>query len=102
MREHNASNCASLAVQFGINVVSMNESWKQRISINPSICKGRACVAGARVMVSVVLDNLAAGETAADIAKAYPPVTTEDVHACMAYAAELAHEEIVPLEPAAA
>jgi hypothetical protein len=38
----------------------------------------------------------------ASIARSYPPVTEEDVGACMSYAAELAHEEIVPLEPAAA
>jgi uncharacterized protein (DUF433 family) len=47
-------------------------------------------------MVSVVLDNLAAGETSEQIAAAYR-LTVEDVHAAIAYAAELAKERFVPL-----
>ena len=37
--------------------------WKDRISIDPNICHGKACIKGTRIMVSVILDNLAAGET---------------------------------------
>ena len=47
-------------------------------------------------MVSVILDNLAAGETADDIASEYR-ITREDVQAALLYAAELAKERIVPL-----
>ena len=33
------------------------ESWKERISVNPSVCHGKACIQGTRVMVSVILDT---------------------------------------------
>ena len=35
--------------------------WQERIAINPAVCHGKACIRGTRVMVSVILDNLAAG-----------------------------------------
>ncbi len=76
--------------------------WRTRISIDPAICRGRACVRGTRVLVSVVLDNLADGETVDAIVRAYPPVTAEDVAACLAYAAGLAHEETYALPESAA
>ena len=41
--------------------------WRERISVNPNVCHGKACIKGTRVMVSVVLDNLAAGETPEEI-----------------------------------
>jgi len=54
-------------------------------------------------MVSVVLDNLAAGVSAAEILRSYPSLTAEDVHAAIAYAAELARERVVPIpEPTGA
>ncbi|MBZ5544669.1 MAG: DUF433 domain-containing protein [Acidobacteriia bacterium] len=71
-------------------------TWQERITVDPTICHGKACIKGTRVMVSVVLDNLAAGETAEEIAKSYH-LTTEDVQAAIAYAAELARERFVPL-----
>jgi uncharacterized protein (DUF433 family) len=54
-------------------------------------------------MVSVVLDNLAAGRNVAEIVSIYPSLQPEDVAAAMAYAAELARERIVdtPLGAAA-
>jgi len=71
-------------------------NWQDRISVDPTICHGKACIRGSRVMVSVVLDNLAAGETSEQIAAAYR-LTVEDVQAALAYAAELAKERFVPL-----
>lgn len=46
-------------------------------------------------MASVVLDNLAAGQSADDIVKLYPTLKREDVAAAMSYAAELARERVV-------
>ena len=46
-------------------------------------------------MVSVVLDNLAAGRTATEITQSYPAVHLEDVSAAVAYAADLARERVV-------
>jgi uncharacterized protein (DUF433 family) len=69
--------------------------WRTRISIDPAICHGKACIKGTRIMVSVVLDNLAAGQTPDEIADLYPTLRREDVTAAMAYAAELARERVV-------
>lgn len=78
-------------------------SWQDRIAIDPMICHGQACIRGSRVLVSVLLDNLAAGLTDSEIAASYPPLTIEDVRAAAAYGAELARERFIDLphrEPA--
>jgi uncharacterized protein (DUF433 family) len=75
--------------------------WRERITSNPNVCHGRACIAGTRVMVSVVLDNLAAGRSPEEVVADYPSLALEDVHATIAYAAELARERIVPLPKSA-
>ena len=71
-------------------------NWRERISVNQEICHGKACIKGTRVMVSVVLDNLAAGELIEDIMRGYD-LEQEDIKAALSYAAELARERIVPL-----
>jgi len=43
------------------------DSWKERVSVNPAVSHGKACIRGTRIMVSVVLDNIAAGLDRADI-----------------------------------
>jgi uncharacterized protein (DUF433 family) len=73
--------------------------WRSHISVDPKICHGKACIVGTRVMVSVILDNLAAGESESAILRSYPSLKTADIHAAVAYAAELARERIVPLPP---
>jgi uncharacterized protein (DUF433 family) len=73
-------------------------TWQERISVDPTVCHGKACIKGSRVLVSVVLDNLAAGETPEQIATDYR-LTLQDVQAAIAYAAELAKERFVPLKP---
>jgi len=70
--------------------------WQERITTDPSICHGKACIKGTRVMVSVILDNLADGETAERIAEAYH-LAPQDVQAALQYAAELAGERLVSL-----
>jgi uncharacterized protein (DUF433 family) len=72
--------------------------WRERIAADPAICHGKPCIKGTRIMVSVVLDNLAEGLTAEEIVAEYPSLALEDVRAAMAYAADLAREEdLVPL-----
>jgi len=72
--------------------------WQQRVHSDPAICHGKPCIRGTRIMVSVILDNLAEGLTAAEIVAEYPPLAVEDVHAAIAYAAALARdEELIPL-----
>jgi uncharacterized protein (DUF433 family) len=73
-------------------------NWQERIATNPQVCHGKPCIRGTRVMVSVILDNLAEGLTPEEIVREYPPVTMADVRASLAYAAVLAgEEELVPL-----
>jgi len=72
--------------------------WRERIQTKPDVCHGKPCIRGTRIMVSVVLDNLADGLTPEEIVADYPPITLEDVRAAVAYAATLAREEeLVPL-----
>ncbi|MEW6106110.1 MAG: DUF433 domain-containing protein [Bacillota bacterium] len=76
----------------------MNEQdWRDRISINPHVCHGRPCIKGTRIWVSLILDFLASGDTIEDILRSYPQLTEEDVRACIAYGAEMAREQFVPL-----
>ncbi|MBI3605634.1 MAG: DUF433 domain-containing protein [Nitrospirae bacterium] len=67
--------------------------WKKRISVDPEICHGKPCLKGTRIMVSVILDYLSAGESEEEILKQYPTLKYEDIRAAVAYAAWLAHEE---------
>ena len=73
--------------------------WKEHISVNPMICHGKACIAGTRVMVSVILDNLADGLTPKEIVESYPSVSVDAVQAAIAYAAALARESTVDRFP---
>ena len=79
------------------------QNWRERITINPAVCHGRACIRGTRVMVSVLIDNVAAGVTREEILKSYPAIQQADIDAALAYAAELAREGTVdlPLETTA-
>ncbi len=72
-------------------------NWRERIIIDPRICHGKACIKGTRIMVSVILDNLAAGASYHEILNSYPSLSSQDIHAAIAYAAELARERVVSL-----
>ena len=69
--------------------------WRKYITVDPSVCHGQACITGTRIMVSVVLDNLAAGLTSAEIVRSYPTLSILAVQAAITYAAELARERVV-------
>ena len=69
--------------------------WWKHVTVDPNICHGKACITGTRVLVSVVLDNLAAGMSNDAILISYPSLTREDVQAAISYAAELARERVV-------
>ena len=65
--------------------------------MDPLICHGKACIKGTRIMVTVILDNLAEGLGEEDSLKNYPSLTAEDIKASISYAAELARERLVAL-----
>ena len=73
-----------------------------RISIDPKVCFGKPCIKGTRIWVSLILDFMASGETESQILAAYPQLQPEDIRAALAYAAEVAHERIVPVASAPA
>lgn len=71
--------------------------WQDYIIVNPAVCHGKACIKGTRIMVSVVLDNLAAGLSPDEILRSYPSLSREAIRAAIAYAAELTRERVVSL-----
>jgi len=71
-----------------------------RISIDPRICHGQACVKGTRIPVHQVVRMLANGDTVEDLLAEYPSLHREDVMACLDYAAELADEQVTPIQAA--
>ena len=71
--------------------------WKDYITVDASICHGKACIKGTRIPVSTILDNLAVGLTTDEILTSYPSLNSEAICATMAYAAELAREKIIQL-----
>lgn len=72
-------------------------NWQHRISVDPLICHGKACIRGTRVMASVILDNLADGASRSDILASYPSLVDADIDAAISYAAELVRERVVPI-----
>jgi len=70
-----------------------------RIAVDPQICHGKACIKGTRILVYVILDNLAAGVPPHAILGSYPTLTAQAVHAAIAYAAGLARVQVVPFDP---
>lgn len=70
-------------------------NWRDRISADPSVCHGQACIKGTRVVVSVILDNLAANIPSAEILASYPSLEPLDIQAAISYAAELARERVI-------
>jgi uncharacterized protein (DUF433 family) len=72
-------------------------NWRDRITVDPAVCHGQACVKGTRIMASVVLDNLAAGIGTDELLASYPTLTADDVQALLDYAAELARERTIKL-----
>ena len=77
-------------------IALMSTDWRALVTVDPNVCHGQACVAGTRIPVSVVLDNLAAGVSESEIIASYPRLTHDAIQACIAYAADLAREEVLP------
>ncbi len=67
-----------------------------RITFDPRIMGGRACIRGMRIPVSLIVEQLAHGATTAEILKEYPDLVAEDVREAMEYAAWAVREEVLP------
>lgn len=70
----------------------------ERIELNPRVCNGKPVIRGTRIPVSVILEQIAEGESWDAILQGYPELTREDIHAALRYArAFLEHAEIEAL-----
>jgi uncharacterized protein (DUF433 family) len=69
-----------------------------RISVDPRICHGQACVKGTRIPVHQVVKMLGNGDSIDDLIREYPTLTRKDILACLDYAGTLAEEQIAPIE----
>ena len=73
-----------------------------RITFDPNVMGGRACICGMRVTVSLIINLLANGMSEREIVEAYPYLELEDIRQALQYAAWLAEESVHTLEPATA
>ena len=71
----------------------IDPTMMQRVTLDPQVMMGKPVITGTRIPVSVILNQLAHGQTAAQVMAAYPRLTEKDIHAAMRYAAALADEE---------
>ena len=69
-----------------------------RISVDPKIYHGQACIKGTRIPVYQIIQMLANGDSISDLLNAYPSLKKEDILESLKYAAALAEEQISPLE----
>ncbi|KOP25054.1 hypothetical protein AMR41_16680 [Hapalosiphon sp. MRB220] len=68
-----------------------------RITFDPRIMAGQACIRGMRVPVSLILNLVANGKTVAEIIEDYPYLEPEDIQQSLMYAAWLAREQVYPI-----
>ena len=65
-----------------------------RITFDPTVMGGRACVRGMRITVALVVNLVANGMSTEDILREYPDLESEDIRQSLQYASALANEEI--------
>jgi uncharacterized protein (DUF433 family) len=71
-----------------------------RITFDPNVMGGRACIRGMRITVSFIVNMVANGMTTEEVIEAYPYLEPEDVRQALRYAAWLTEETVHPLEVA--
>ena len=71
---------------------------KRRITVDPQVCHGLACITGARIPVCQILGMMANGDSIEDLLGEYPSLKREDILACLEYGALLAEEQMAPFE----
>ena len=70
---------------------------RDRITIDPKVCHGQACVKGTRIPVHQIIGMLANGDTIDELLEEYPSLQRTDILACLDYAASLAEEHVTPI-----
>ena len=69
----------------------------ERISINPKVCHGQACIRDTRIPVHQIVRMLTNGDTIEELLEEYPSLERDDILACLDYVASLAEEQITPI-----
>jgi len=69
-----------------------------RITIDPKICHGQACVKGTRIPVCQIAHMLANGDSVETLLQEYPSLTREGVLACLDYAASSSEQQNIPVD----
>ena len=78
-----------------LNSGMTSQQLLERITVEPGKCGGRPCIRGYRMRVTDVLELLANGATADEILTDYPFLESEDIQACLQYAAVQADHAIL-------
>jgi uncharacterized protein (DUF433 family) len=76
------------------NAGTNREQLLERVVVDPKVCSGKPCIRGTRIYIAIILDALAEGMTFAEILDHYPHLEIDDIKASVAYAAELARENV--------
>lgn len=75
-----------------------NNELLARITIDPEVCNGKPTIRGKRITAQTILEFLGAGESREEILRQYPSLESEDIDACMAFAAWLmGHSYVVKM-----
>jgi len=69
-------------------MIPMTSDLLKRITVDPGKRSGKPCIRGLRITVSDVLEYLASGMTEAEIVADFPDLSSDDIRACLAFAAE--------------
>ena len=72
----------------------MERPMFDRVTFDPKIMGGRACIRGMRIPVSVIVSMIAHGATTDEVLREYPDLDAEDVRQAMEYAAWLTQEQV--------
>ena len=66
----------------------MSTDYTQIITIDPQKRGGKPCIRGLRITVYDVLEYLASGMTQDQILEDFPDLESQDIRACLAFAAD--------------
>jgi uncharacterized protein (DUF433 family) len=78
-----------------LDMQAYNLNMFDRITFDPRIMGGRACIRGMRIPVSVIVSQIAYGSSVDDVLREYPDLEREDVSQALRYAAWLTQEQVI-------
>ncbi len=80
-------------------MLNNKELLEKHISVHPDVQHGRPCIKGTRIPAYVILEALAYGMDFEAVKKEFAPITTEEIQACILFAALLADEQELITQP---